>query len=76
MKEKCYIPAALKLVHDEVIAGYPGKECTLIAARTCYFWLTVHICIDIDAYVSKCVKCALIKGVVPRPAPILEYPPT
>ncbi len=30
---------------------------------------------DIDSHVSKCVKCAQNKGTVPRPAPILEYPP-
>ncbi len=31
--------------------------------------------VDIDSHVSKCVKCAQNKGTVPRPAPILEYPP-
>ncbi len=31
--------------------------------------------IDIDAYVSRCVKCAQIKRAVPRLAPILQYPP-
>ncbi len=30
---------------------------------------------DVDACVAKCVKCAQHKGTVPRPAPILEYPP-
>ncbi len=68
---ECYIPTVLKLVHDAVIAGHPGKERTL--ARTSYFWLTMRI--DIDAYASKCVKCAQIKGTLPRLAPILEYSP-
>ncbi len=31
--------------------------------------------IDIDMYVSKCVECAQIKGALPRPAHVLEYPP-
>ncbi len=31
--------------------------------------------IAIDAYVSKCVKCAEIKGAVPRPARVYEYLP-
>ncbi len=71
--QECSIPIVLKLVHDVVIAGYPGKESTLTAARTSYFWPT--LCIDIDAYVSKCVKCGQIKGALSQPAPILEYPP-
>ncbi len=32
--------------------------------------------VDADAYVDRCVKCAQHKGTVPRPAPILEYPPS
>ncbi len=31
--------------------------------------------IDIDAYVTRCIKCAQHKGTVPKPAPILEYRP-
>ncbi len=30
---------------------------------------------NIDAYISQCVKYAQIKGAVPRPAPLLEYSP-
>ncbi len=68
-----YVPAVLQLVHDGVIAGHPGKERTLTAARRSYYWPTMRV--DIDSHVSKCVKCAQSKGTVPRPAPILEYPP-
>ena len=31
--------------------------------------------VDIDSHISKCVKCAQHKGTVPKPAPILQYPP-
>ncbi len=62
---ECYVPA--------VVAGHPGRERTLAAARAIYFWPTVRV--DTDAYVDRCVKCAQHKGTVPRPAPILEYPP-
>ncbi len=70
---ECYVPSVLNLAHDTVIAGHPGRESTLTAARTVYFWPTMRV--DVDAYVAQCVKCAQHKGAVPRPAPILEYPP-
>ncbi len=63
----------LTLVHDTVTAGHPGKECTLTATRSSYVWPKMRM--DPDADVAKCVKCAQHKGNVPRPAPILEYPP-
>jgi len=68
-----YVPIILRLTHDEVLAGHPGKERTLSAARKHYFWPTMRI--DIDAHIDGCVKCAQHKGTVPKPAPILEYPP-
>ncbi len=70
---ECYVPAVLNLVHDTVVTGHPGRERTLAAARGVYFWPTMRV--DTDAYVDRCVKCAQHKGTVPRPAPILEYPP-
>ncbi len=45
-----YVPAALNLVHDAVIAGHPGRERTLTAARAVYFWPIMRV--DIDAYVA------------------------
>ncbi len=68
-----YVPVVLKLTHDEVLAGHPGKERILLAARKKYYWPTMRI--DIDACVAGCVKCAQHKGTVPKSAPILEYPP-
>ncbi len=68
-----YVPAVLQLLHEGVIAGHPGKERTLTAARRNYYWPTMRV--DVDSHVSKRVKCAQNKGTVPRPAPILEYPP-
>ncbi len=60
-------------MYDRVVAGHPGRERTLAAARAVYFWPTMRV--DTDAYVDRCVKCAQRKGTVPRPAQILEYPP-
>ncbi len=71
---KCYVPVVLNLVHNTAIAGHPGRERILTAARLVYFWPTMRV--DIDAYVAKCVKCARHKVTVPRPAAILEYPPS
>ena len=70
---EAYVPVILRLVHDDVLAGHPGKERTLNAARRRYYWPTLRV--DTEAYVSNCVKCAQHKGTVPKPAPILEYPP-
>ncbi len=70
---ECYVPAVLHLVHDSVIAGHPGRERMVNAARESYFWLTKRT--DVEAHVSKCTECAQHKGTVPHPAPILEYPP-
>ncbi len=61
---ECYVPAVLHQVHDSVIAGHPGRERTLTAARESYFWPTIQT--DVEAQ---------HKGTVPRPDPILEYPP-
>ncbi len=70
---ECYVPAVLNLVHDTVVAGHPGSERTLAAARAVYFRPTMRV--DTDAYVDRCVKCVQHKDTVPRSAPILEYPP-
>ncbi len=68
-----YVPTILHLIHDDVLAGHPGKERTLIAARKKFFWPTMEV--DINDHVSKCAQCAQHKGTVPKPAPILQYPP-
>ncbi len=71
---ECYIPAVLHLVHDSVIAGHPGRERTLTAARESYFRPTMRT--DLEAHVSKCIECAQYKGTLPRPAPIFGIPTT
>ena len=68
-----YVSTILHLLHDDVIAGHPGRERTLIAARKKFYWTTMKA--DIDTHITKCVKCAEHKGTVPKPAPILQYPP-
>ncbi len=60
---ECYVPAVLNFVQDTVVAGHPGRESTLAAARALYFWPTVRV--DTDTYVDRCVKCAQHKGTVP-----------
>lgn len=68
-----HVPVVLSLLHDTAIAGHKGKDRTLSAARMNYYWPTMRV--DIDEYINKCVQCAQHKGSVPKPAPILEYPP-
>ncbi len=51
-----YVPVVVRLNHDERLAGHPGKQRTLLAARRKYYWLIMRI--DIDAYVARCVKRA------------------
>ncbi len=48
---ECYVPAVLNLVHDTVVAGHPGRERTLAAARAVYFWPTMNV--DTGAYVNN-----------------------
>ncbi len=67
------VPVVLNLVLDMVVACHLGRECTLGETRAVYFWPTMRL--DTDAHVDRCVKCAQHKGTVPKPAPILEYPP-
>ena len=68
-----HVKVVLALLHDTAIAGHKGKERTLSAARMSYYWPTMRA--DIDEYIDQCVQCAQHKGCVPKPAPILEYPP-
>ncbi len=68
-------PTVLHLAHDAVVAGHPGRERTLAALRTHYYWPTMKI--DTEKYVDQCTKCAVYKGVATGPAPIQQYhPPT
>ena len=68
-----YVPTVLKLTHDAPIAGHPGKDRTVSAARVNYYWPTMRK--DIEKHVEMCAKCARCKGSLAKPAPILNYPP-
>ena len=68
-----FIQVTLNILHDTAVAGHPGKERMLAAARLRYYWPTMKK--DIDKHVDECLKCAQFKGAVPKPAPILSYPP-
>ena len=68
-----HVPTILNIMHDTAIAGHQGKERTLMATRRLYFWPTMRV--DIDSHIDQCLKCAQNKGSMPKPAPILTYPP-
>ena len=72
VKHEIYVPVVLQLIHDTPIAGHPGRERTLTAARRVYYWPTMRR--DIENYVARCVSCAEHKGTATGPAPILQYP--
>ncbi len=61
----------LKLIHDMPIAGHPGRERILTAARRTCYWPTMRI--DIENNVATCASCAQHKGMVNGPAPITQY---
>ena len=67
-----YVPVVLRLIHDTPIAGHPGRDRTLTAARRVYYWPTMRT--DIENYVARCVTCAEHKGTATGPAPMLQYP--
>ncbi len=66
------MPTVLRLVHDVLISGHPGRNKTLASARKRYYWPTLRI--DVESHVAQCVTCAQHKGMVKEPAPILQYP--
>ncbi len=66
-----FVDTVLQLLHDTPSAGHPGRDRTLAAARTKYYWPTMRV--DIEKHVSQCVSCAQTKGTT-KTAPILEYP--
>ena len=66
-----FVDVVLKLLHDTPLAGHPGRDKTLAAARGKYYWPTMRI--DIENHISRCLSCAQTKGTTTT-APILEYP--
>ncbi len=59
------------MIHDVSIAGHPGREKTLAAARKKYYWPTLRL--DVETCVKRWITCAQHKGTVRGPAPILQY---
>ncbi len=59
------------MLHDTPQAGHPGRDKTLAAARTKYYWPTM--CVDIEKHIAQYLSCAQTKGTT-KTAPILEYP--
>ncbi len=65
------VDVTLQLFHDTPCAGHPGRDRTLAAARSKYYWPTMRI--DVENNISQCLSCAQTKGTTST-APILEYP--
>ncbi len=63
------VDVVLPLLHDTPSAGHPGRNRTLAAARSKYYWPTM--CIDVEKHFSQCLSCAQTKGTTST-APILE----
>ncbi len=55
-----FVDVVLQLLHDAPSAGHPGRDRTLAAARSKYYWPTMRI--DIERHVSRCLSCAQTKG--------------
>ncbi len=63
------VDVVLQLLHDTPSAGHPGRDKTLAAARSKYYWPTMRI--NIEKHISQCLSCAQTKGTTST-APILE----
>ncbi len=61
----------LQLLHDTPSAGHPGRDRTLAAARSKYYWPTMRI--HVEKHISQCLSCAQTKSNTSIAA-ILEYP--
>ncbi len=66
-----FVDVVLQLLHDAPSSGHPGRDRTLGAARSKYYWPSMSI--GIEKHVSCCLSCAQTKGTTTT-APILEYP--
>ncbi len=66
-----FVDVVLQLLYDASSVGHPGRDRTLAAARSKYYWPSMRI--DIEKHVSLCLSCAQTKDTTTT-APILEYP--
>ncbi len=62
--EKLMSPV-LSLIYDFPLAGPPGREKTLAAARRKYYWPTLRV--DVESHVARCISCAQHKGILKGP---------
>ncbi len=59
-----FVDVVLQLLHDAPSSGHPGRDRTLAAARSKYYWPTVRI--DIEKHVSRCSPAPKRKVLLPR----------
>ncbi len=67
---RALVEAVLQLIHRTPQAGHPGRDRTLAAACTRYYWPTMRL--DIERHIAQCLSCAQTKGTT-KTAPILDY---
>ncbi len=59
-------------LHSAPQGGHPRKDHCLHQARLEYYWPTMRK--GVNAYIDECHTCAINKGTVGKPVPILSYP--
>ncbi len=72
MVPKTLAPTITEWLHSAPQAGHPRKDRCLHQARLEYYWPIMHKVIN--AYADVCHTCAINKGSVSKPVPILSYP--
>ncbi len=65
------VDVVLQLLHDTPLASHLGRDRTLAAARSKYYWPIGRN--DVEKHTSQCLSCAQTQGTTST-APILEYP--
>ncbi len=65
------VGTVLKLLHDTLQAGHPGRDRTLSMAHAKCYWPTIHL--DIEGHIAQYLPCAKTKGTT-QTAPIIECP--
>ena len=76
-KDKIYIPnvavfrrVVMDAIHQAPYYGHPRYQKTIATTRTQYFWAEMKK--DIAEYISKCMKCQLVKVEHQHPAGLLQ----
>ncbi len=68
------VSTALHLYHDAIGDGHLGRERTLTALRSRYYWPIMKL--GTKKHVERCLQRATYKGVPSGRAPIPKYPST